>query len=110
MEEYFKRGKTNLNIVLSGRVAAGKSALINALFGDEVCVEGNTTAHTSVTSEVESHTLSKYGISMSIYDTPGLDDPQKDDHATIQKIKKETGNSVDALLFCQKGLIQATWI
>ena len=98
VEEYFKRGKKNLNIVISGRVGAGKSSLINGLFGDDVCVEGDTPA--SVTSEVESHTLSKYGISVSIFDTPGLDDPQKDDHVTIQKIKKQTGNSVDALLFC----------
>ena len=98
IQQWMDKGKKTLRIVTAGKVGAGKSALVNALIGREVSREGD--APFSVTSSVVATTTNKFGIEVMIFDTPGLDDPQRDDYDTIKEIGQKTRREVDILLFC----------
>lgn len=73
----------HVNIVVAGKTGAGKSTLINTVFGDELAKTG--TGH-PVTKEVKE--ISKEGYPLRIYDTVGLELGQKDQNTSKENIIK----------------------
>ena len=64
-------------ILVIGETGAGKSTLINNLLGQEVATVGHTLE--SETVEVKAHELSVEGVPVVVYDTPGMDDTNRDE-------------------------------
>lgn len=77
-EQVKKETSKNLNVLIAGKTGAGKSTLINAVFGKEVAVTGSGR---SVTQHVEKFTKDNF----SIFDTKGLEMEAFDE--TISDIK-----------------------
>ena len=100
INDWKKRGKQILKIVVVGKVGAGKSALINGLIGDVVAPEGNSVG--SVTSAVNQYKKEINGVDVIIFDTPGFFDPKQEDGETLHEIHQETKGTIDLLLICMK--------
>ena len=100
VKQWLAKRKKTLTVVTSGRVGAGKSALVNGLVGAMVCDEADTPY--SVTQAVGDIVREIHGITVKLFDTPGLDDPAKNDADTLQEIKQKTNGKgdIDLLLFC----------
>ena len=96
---WLRGGKSVLNIVVVGQVGSGKSALINAIIGENVADEGEVP--TKVTNAVIPHKTSKGGIDVTIFDTPGLLDPSEDDTKTFVDLTNEI-DEIDLIVFCKK--------
>ena len=101
INEWRKKGKQLLKIMVAGKVGAGKSALVNGLIGREVAVEGDSAA--SVTTTVNQYKKVINGVAVIIFDTPGFFDPKAGcDHKTLREICQETKGTIDLLLICVK--------
>lgn len=101
INEWRKQGKQVLKIMVAGKVGAGKSALVNGLIGREVAVEGDSAA--SVTTTVNQYKKVINGVTVVIFDTPGLFDPRAGcDRETLQEICQKTKGTIDLLLICMK--------
>nr|WP_238409716.1 GTPase [Helicobacter pylori] len=90
MHEVIKKEKPILNILLMGATGAGKSSLINALFGQEVAKAGIGKA---ITQHLGKYIDEQKGL--ILWDTKGIED--KDYHDTMQSIKKEMEDSFKTL-------------
>ena len=109
----------SLNILIFGKVGAGKSSLINTLLNEKVAVVGHTIFPETV--EVESYTGTVPGrtgfikqfktiindIRVTLWDTPGLQDPTTDDNDepqdkhTLGEIAKVCGgDKIDLFVYC----------
>lgn len=92
----------HINIAVVGKVSAGKSSLLNAIFGrersDPLATVG---AHSGVTIKVTAYKLDKHVL---IMDCPGLDDVRKENSAET----KEFLDSIDLGLFVVTGSADAS--
>ncbi|KAG2053033.1 hypothetical protein BDR06DRAFT_936877 [Suillus hirtellus] len=89
------------NIVIFGQAGAGKSSLVNLIAGENV-------AKPSVRSKWEKYRVEFSGGSYNIFDTIGLEEPQKgilryldaveNAHSLIHTLEKQGG--IDLLMFC----------
>ena len=61
-----------LSIMVTGKTGAGKTSLINGLIGEKVGIEGKTLD--PQTAQVTTIRRNLQGISVTIWDTPGLQD------------------------------------
>jgi len=68
-------------IMVYGTYNAGKSTLINALFGQEELAKTGDAPETSTVSEYEYN-------GYTIYDTPGINAPQEHEKVTTEHLKK----------------------
>ena len=89
----------NIQILVTGRVGAGKSTLVNGLLGETVSEARESVK--SVTHEVVKGRVIKNGILINICDTPGLDDPDVENDNMLQNVRQNCGE-IDLLLFCVK--------
>ena len=86
-----------VNILATGNLATGKSALINGLVGQEVAPEGKSLDQE--TTEVVRYEVTIQGIQFHIWDSPGIEAGTDDELRNMQKIEK-TVPGVDLLLYC----------
>ena len=103
-----KLQRKELNVLVVGCYQVGKSALINAIFFEqgkkyERAKEGELMK--PCTDEVTPHTL-KVGdndtfVTVNIYDSPGLQDGEKDDCEHLKKINKACSN-FHLMIYCTK--------
>ena len=90
-------GRRVINILMTGKLAAGKSALVNGLIGEEVASESESLDQE--TTEMVKHSRNIDGIQFNVWDSPGLEANTEDETANIQKIAKDVPKA-DLLLFC----------
>ena len=89
-----------LKIAVVGRGGHGKSTLINNLLN----LEGEATAKAEKSAKPVTKVVAEYqnvvnGITVFIYDTPGLQDMTVDEHKVIKGIEKLTNGFVDLLFY-----------
>ena len=100
-------GRSNsLRVFVFGKTGAGKSSLINTLFGKEIAEEGETiySQTKSVTSYSEQRSIKTVrqtieGVNITMWDSPGLKDPETDESQTLNDIKENCQN-VDIFVYC----------
>ena len=99
-------GSKSLNILIFGKIGAGKSSLINTLLKEQVAEEGEGIY--SKTKEVESYTRTIrpietiiHDVRVTLWDTPGLRDPFTDGKKTMSAISEVCCN-VDLFIFCTR--------
>ena len=115
------RAKTKVNVAVTGVTGSGKSALINALCGavpkenveyDEegkvveselYAKEGEELSHS--TREVACYLAQKASLSdrlytITVWDSPGLEDGTGNGVAYVQQLQRECGGDIDILLYC----------
>jgi energy-coupling factor transporter ATP-binding protein EcfA2 len=95
----------SLRVLVFGKTGAGKSSLINTLFGDEVAREGDTLY--SETKVVRCYTrmiaLIVNDVHITLWDTPGLKDPFSDGRETIKEIGEKCGiGDIDLFVYCTR--------
>ena len=91
--------RNTVRILVTGKTGTGKSALINGLIGDDVAQEGDTLDPT--TSEVQEIKQMVHGISLSIFDSPGLQDGTERENEYLQDMQQKC-EKVDLVLYTIK--------
>lgn len=91
--------KQVVRILITGKTGTGKSALINGLIGSNVTKEGDTLDPT--TAQVQKIKLMVHGISMSIFDSPGLQDGTNREDEYLRDMEQKCEN-VDLVLYTIK--------
>lgn len=92
----------HLNIILAGQVGVGKSSLVNAVLGKEVCQEGVGRA---VTHEIKEYEVEN--VPITVIDSPGfeLGDNQKNYNNIVnlinqRKANQEVSKHIHLLWYC----------
>ena len=91
-------GKT-INILITGKTGVGKSALVNSLMGAKIAPEGHELK--PQTMEVTSYTAQINGVSIVIWDSPGLQDGSYNEEKYIEDMKAKC-RSYDLVLYCTR--------
>ena len=98
LEELLRHYKKQATIVVVGRSAAGKSTLINKVF-----LKSENTGTLKATPDTEilqTYTETRHGINLTIVDTVGLSQDEKEKKQQIQDLSKYTSGKADLVLFC----------
>ena len=91
--------RQTVHILVTGKTGTGKSALINGLMGENVTKEGDTLD--PATSQVQEIKQMVHGISMSVFDSPGLQDGTKREGDYLHDMERKCKN-VDLVLYTIK--------
>lgn len=101
-EEIWKRG-TAPRIMVAGLGGVGKSTLVNHLFGlgkeESVAKEGCSGKATTLAVRRYRHQL-KNGVEATIFDTPGFDDAEINEHRILADMQLTAEEELDLLLYC----------
>ena len=84
----------SLRIVVVGKVGVGKTALITNWLGVNMPPARQQKRAVSLVTAV------KEGVTLWVYDTRGLNDPDIEDEEAITEILNQTQQPVDLMLFC----------
>ena len=95
-EESLKKIGSKLTVLCIGPIGVGKSTLLNGVMGEKIFEVGERLERG--TTEVERHTFTKNGITMTLWDTPGLEGSQNDEKY-LKEIKEKCPNP-DVFLYC----------
>ena len=93
--------ESKLALLVLGKPGIGKSTLVNGLIGQDVAkvsAKGAIATH-GVTREVECYPVVKGNVTVEVWDTPGLLDPEIDSEKTLQSVRVKCSH-VDLVLFC----------
>ena len=104
VEQWYKQS-TSVSVLVIGRTGVGKSSLINSLAGSDVAREGDSCKPETVV--VESYKI-KYSnpeggekVELTLWDTPGLEDDDRDPEETLREIEAKCNpTKVDLVFFC----------
>ena len=92
---------SNLRIIVTGKTGAGKSALLNGIVGRRVFEEGSSPdPRTKTVDQFKDTTKEK--ITITVWDTPGLQDGTIYEEEYIRDMKRKTEHEggVDLMLYC----------
>ena len=94
-----KKGHRQISILLIGKLATGRSALINSLIGDEVAPESDSIK--SVTTTIQSYVANVHGIAVKVWDTPGITAGAEDELEKFHALEKAVSEA-DSIMYCLK--------
>ena len=94
-----KKGHRQISILLIGKLATGRSALINSLIGDEVAPESDSIK--SVTTTIQSYVANVHGIAVKVWDTPGITAGAEDELEKFHALEKAVSEA-DSIIYCLK--------
>ena len=97
-----KEVRKELEFLLCGRTGVGKSSLINSLIGSEVCEVGDPTGKTGFkkcTTTVSKTVANINGVTVSIFDSPGLQDGTNSDEEYLEDMYSKC-KDVDLVIYC----------
>ena len=97
LNEWIK-SSSSVSIFVTGKTATGKSTLVNGIVGTVVCKEGHTIK--PETTQVESFDLTKNGIKMIVWDSPGLHDGTTEESKYLDDIQSNCKENIDLILYC----------
>ena len=86
-----------INILATGKHAAGKSALVNGLIGEEVAPENDSLD--PGTTKIVKYDRNIDGVLINVWDSPGLEANTEEETVNVEMIAKEVPEA-DILLFC----------
>ncbi len=107
VQRWVNESKT-LRIFVFGKLGAGKSTLINSLLNKQVAEVGSGLV--AVTTEVSDYSdkieevhykkIKIYDIDVTLWDTPGLQDPLVDKDRLLEDIRSNISDNVDLYVYC----------
>ena len=96
----------SLRIFVFGKTGVGKSSLINTLLGREVAKEGASihsqtkiSAAYSDRKSIETVHVTIENINVTLWDSPGLKDPETDEEQTLKDIQNNC-KDIDLFVYC----------
>lgn len=91
------RQSNKVSIFLTGKVGAGKSALVNGLVGATVAKEGENLDPT--TTEVKGYRQRFRSVNVTVWDSPGLQEGVKNEAKYLEDMQKKCSD-VDVYMYC----------
>ena len=86
-----------IRLMVTGKTGVGKSALLNGIVGTKVFEEGDN--YDPQTLEVDSTTFQKANVTITVFDTPGLQDGSGNEARYLADMKQKCTN-IHLLLYC----------
>ena len=87
----------SFSVLVTGKSGVGKSSLVNALLGSEIAEVGR--APQSTTKEVTCYVTEIEGVSVTVIDSPGLQDGTGDESKYLEQLKIRCSKT-DLNLYC----------
>ena len=92
------KNSSSVSIFVTGKTGTGKSTLVNGILGTAVCKEGHNLE--PETTQVESFDLTKNGIKVIVWDSPGLQDGTTKESKYLDDIRRKCKENTDLFLYC----------
>ena len=92
-----KNAKSNINVVIAGKPSSGKSTAFNNLFDLDLDAGISAMSHTS---QVIRRSARKNGITINVFDTPGLEAEDIDTKTVLNQLAEEIKGLDYILLYC----------
>ena len=90
-----------ISLLIVGRAGAGKTALGNAILGEEIGKE-TTDLSSDNDGRFEEYSVNRLGVDIVIYDSPGLQGSSSTQNATFWSQLKEKVDQCDVVIYCMR--------
>lgn len=97
VQQLLDAGKTSIRIMVSGKTGAGKSSLLNYVFGTNFAEGADRSVR--MTEKVTQKIIHKNGIDITVFDTPGFQDSTGKEKEYLEAMKREC-QEIDLFIFC----------